>query len=39
MQVDILTEEQLKPFQDQVAGVVADLKAQYGEEACAAFGL
>ena len=39
MQVDVLTEEQLKPFQDQVADVVAELKAQYGEEACAAFGL
>ena len=34
-----MTEEQLKPFQDQVSDVVADLKAQYGEEACAAFGL
>ena len=39
MQVDILDEEQLKPFQDQVAYVVAALKAEYGEEACAAFGL
>jgi len=39
MQVDILDEEQLKPFQDQVADVVAALKAEYGEEACAAFGL
>ena len=39
MQVDILDEEQLKAFQDQVADVVAALKAEYGEEACAAFGL
>ena len=39
MQVDILDEEQLKPFQDQVADVVSALKAEYGEEACAAFGL
>ena len=39
MQVDVLTEEQLAVFQDTVKDVVADLKATYGEEACAAFGL
>ena len=39
MQVDILDEEQLKAFQDQVSDVVAELKDTYGEEACAAFGL
>ena len=39
MQVDVLTEDQLKVFQDAVKNVVADLKAAYGEEACAAFGL
>ena len=39
MQVDILTEEQLKAFQEAVADVSAVLKAEYGEEACAAFGV
>ena len=39
MQVDVLTEEQLKVFQDAVKDVVAGLKEAYGEEACAAFGL
>ena len=39
MQVDILTEEQLKVFQDAVKDVVAGLKENYGAEACAAFGL
>ena len=39
MQVDILTEEQLKAFQEAVADVSAGLKAEYGEEACAAFGI
>ena len=39
MQVDILTEEQLKAFQDKVSDVVAGLKETYGAEACAAFGL
>jgi tripartite ATP-independent transporter DctP family solute receptor len=39
MQVDVLTEEQLKAFQDAVKDVVAGLKETYGEEACAAFGL
>ena len=39
MQVDVLTEEQLAVFQDAVKDVVADLKAAYGEEACAAFGI
>lgn len=39
MQVDILTEEQLAVFQEKVADVIAVLKASYGEEACAAFGI
>lgn len=39
MQVDILTEEQLQAFKDAVADVTAELKASYGEEACAAFGI
>lgn len=39
MQVDILTEEQLAVFQEAVADVNAELKASYGEDACAAFGL
>lgn len=39
MQVDILTEEQLQAFKDAVSGVTAELKAQYGEAACAAFGI
>lgn len=39
MQVDVLTEEQLQAFKDAVAEVSAELKAGYGEEACAAFGI
>lgn len=39
MQVDILSEEQLKVFQEAVADVTAALKAGYGQEACAAFGM
>ncbi|WP_297871554.1 DctP family TRAP transporter solute-binding subunit [uncultured Oscillibacter sp.] len=39
MQVDILTEEQLAVFQEAVAGVTAELKADYGQEACTAFGM
>ena len=39
MQVDILTEEQLQAFKDAVSDVTAELKAQYGEAACAAFGI
>ena len=39
MQVDVLTEEQLQAFKDAVADVSAELKAEYGEEACAAFGI
>ena len=34
-----ITEEQLKAFQEAVADVSAGLKAEYGEEACAAFGI
>ncbi len=39
MQVDVLTEEQLQAFKDAVADVSDELKAEYGEEACAAFGI
>lgn len=39
MQVDILTEDQLQAFKEAVAGVTAELKQSYGEEACAAFGI
>lgn len=39
MQVDILTEEQLTVFQEAVADVTAGLKAVYGADACAAFGM
>lgn len=39
MQVDILTEDQLQVFKEAVAGVTAELKQSYGEEACAAFGI
>nr|WP_325304064.1 DctP family TRAP transporter solute-binding subunit [uncultured Dysosmobacter sp.] len=39
VQVDILTEEQLAAFKEAVADVSAELKAEYGEEACAAFGI
>ena len=39
MQVDILTEQQLQAFKDAVSDVTAELKAQYGEAACAAFGI
>lgn len=39
MQVEILTEEQLQAFKDAVADVSAELKAEYGAEACAAFGI
>lgn len=39
MQVDILTEEQLDVFKAQVADVLEKHKANYGEEACAAFGI
>ncbi len=39
MQVDVLSEEQLAAFQEAVAEVSAELKADYGEDACAAFGI
>lgn len=39
MQVDVLTEEQLAAFQEAVAEVTAELKAVYGADACAAFGM
>ncbi len=39
MQVDILTEEQLAPFQEAITDVIADLREVYGQEACAAFGI
>lgn len=39
MQVDILTEDQLQAFKEAVAGVTAELKQSYGEEACAPCGI
>lgn len=39
IQVDVLTEEQLAAFQEAVAEVTAELKAVYGVDACAAFGM
>lgn len=39
MQVDVLTEEQLAPFQEAITDVIADLHQVYGEEACTAFGM
>ena len=39
MQVDVLTEEQLAVFQEAVAPTLEKFKADYGEEACAAFGI
>ncbi len=39
MQVDVLTEEQLAPFKEAVSGVLDQLKASYGPDACAAFGI
>ena len=39
MQVDVLTEEQLAPFQAVVADLRQSFFEKYGEEACAAFGV
>lgn len=39
MQVDVLTEEQLAPFQEAITDVIAELRDVYGEEACNAFGI
>ena len=39
MQVEVLTEEQLAVFKEAVAEVTAELKEDYGEAACAAFGI
>ncbi len=39
MQVDVLTEEQLEPFQAVVADLRQSFFEKYGEEACAAFGI
>lgn len=39
MQVDVLSDEQIGAFKEQITDVVANLKEQYGEEACAAFGI
>lgn len=39
MQVDVLTEEQLAPFQAIVADLRQSFFEKYGEEACAAFGI
>ncbi len=39
MQVEVLTEEQLALFKEAVADVTEELKEDYGEAACAAFGI
>lgn len=39
MQVDVLTDEQIQVFKNMIVDVVAELKDQYGEEACKAFGI
>ena len=39
LQVDVLTEEQLEPFQAVVADLRQSFFEKYGEEACAAFGI
>lgn len=39
MQVEVLTEEELALFKEAVADVTAELKEDYGEAACAAFGI
>lgn len=39
MQVDVLTEEQLAPFQKLVEPVLTEFKDTYGAEACTAFGM
>ncbi len=39
IQVDVLTEEQLQPFKEQIQGVLDKHKAIYGEEAIKAFGI
>ena len=39
MQVDVLTDEQIAAFQEQITDVVEYFKEQYGEEACKAFGI
>lgn len=39
LQVDVLTDEQIGVFQEEIKDVVEQLKAGYGEEACKAFGM
>lgn len=39
LQVDILTDDQIAVFQEEIKDVVAKLKEGYGEEACKAFGM
>ena len=39
MQVEVLTEEQLALFKEAVTGATEELKEDYGEAACAAFGI
>lgn len=39
MQVDVLTEEQLEPFQELIKDAMKEIKADYGKEACEAFGI
>ncbi len=39
MQVDRLTDEQLVPFQELIKDAMKEIKADYGREACEAFGI
>lgn len=39
IQVDILTDDQIGLFQNEITDVIENLKSEYGEEACTAFGM
>ncbi len=39
IQVDILTDDQIGLFQNEITDVIGNLKSEYGEEACTAFGM
>lgn len=39
VQVDRLTDEQLAPFQELISDAMKSIKAEYGREACEAFGI
>lgn len=39
MQVDRLSEEELAPFQEMIKGPMAEIKAEYGKDACDAFNI